>query len=44
MGGWNTLRMQRVQSTKTSDYLQEWSRKLKSFNRMTKIRRLFAKK
>jgi hypothetical protein len=34
MGGWN----------KTSDYLMEWSRKIKSFNRMTKIRRLFTKK
>ncbi len=33
MGGWN----------KTSDYLQEWSRKLKAFNRMAKVRRLFTK-
>jgi hypothetical protein len=27
-----------------TDYLQEWSRKLKAFNRMVKVRRLFAKK
>jgi hypothetical protein len=32
--GWN----------KTSDYLKEWSRKLKAFNRMVKVRKLFAKK
>jgi hypothetical protein len=32
--GWNS----------TSDYLMEWSRKLKAFNRMVKVRRLFAKK
>jgi hypothetical protein len=31
-------------NTSTSDYLQEWSRKLKAFNRMVKVKRLFAKK
>ena len=32
--GWN----------RTSDYLQEWSRKLKAFNRMVKVKRLFNEK
>ena len=40
MGGCNKTTKQNT----VDDYLQEWSRKIKAFNRMVKVKRLIAKK